>query len=177
MEIAMTTYCEECGACLIEVGARDLQDGCHWLPWLRLTRRADGVSSSHTFDRLKPVFGTEEAALRYAAELGRNLADEGWGLDPAPRDRKPGAWPLQEAVARSCVYRSRKSPLANGCRTATYMFRILAGLLTRAEFAGAMPRQPRIERYLAAAANHAELERRMRESERSAASFAVTFSH
>lgn len=173
----MTTYREKCGACLIEAGARDLQNGCHWQPWLRLTRRADGVSSSHTFDRLKPVFGTEEAALRYAAELGRSLADEGWGLGPAVRSRKPEARPQNQAAARSCAYRSRKSPLAKGRRTATHMVRALAGLLTRTETAGAMALQPHIEMYLAAAADHAELERRMRESERSAPSFEMTFSH
>lgn len=173
----MTTYREEFGACLIEAGARDLQNGCHWQPWLRLTRRADGVSSSHTFDHLKPVFGTEEAALRYAAELGRSLADEGWGLGPAARSRKPEARLLNKAAARYCAYRSRKSPLAQGRRTARYMFRALAGLLARNESAGALPLQPQVEQYLAAAADHAELERRMRESERSAAPIAVTFSH
>jgi len=57
------------------------------------------------------------------------------------------------------------------------MVRALAGLFGRAESAGDLPSQPRIELYLAASANHAELERRMREMERTSASFPVTFSH
>jgi len=173
----MTTYREQRSTCLIEAGAMDLQNGCHWQPWLRLTRGADGVSASNTFDRLKPQFGTEQAALRYAAELGRSLADEGWGLDLAAREQKSAPWPLNQAYARSCASRTRRSPLARGCRTATFMVRALAGLFARAESAGDMPSQPRIELYLAAAANHAELERRMREMERPSASFPVTFSH
>ena len=40
-----------------------------------------------------------------------------------------------------------------------------------------MAPRPQIDLYLAAAANHAEFERRMREMERAAASIAVTFSH
>lgn len=175
--IAMTTYREERGSCLIEAGALDLQNGRHWQPWLRLTRRAGGVSASRTFDGLKPVFGTEQAALRYAAELGRSLADEGSTSGPGSRDRKPATWLLHHAFAQSCAYRGRKSPLVKGCRTATYMVRALAGIFARAEPASDMPRQPHLELYLAAAANHAELERRMREMERSAVSFAVTFSH
>jgi hypothetical protein len=72
----MSAYREERGSCLIEAGALDLHKGSHWQPWLRLTRRVGGVCTSNTVDRLKPVFGTEQAALRYAAELGRNLLDE-----------------------------------------------------------------------------------------------------
>jgi hypothetical protein len=177
MEIAMTTYREERGSCLIEAGALDLDKGSHWQPWIRLTRRVGEVSESRTFDSLKPVFGTEQAALQYAAELGRNLADEGSDLDPASGDRKPAAWPLNQAFARSYAHRFRKKPLAHGCRTATFMVRALAGLFAQAEAAGDMPRRAHLELYLAAAANHADLERRMRETERSAVAFAVTFSH
>lgn len=173
----MTTCREQRGSCLIEAGARDLLEGRHWQPWLRLTRRAGGVSASSTFDRLMPVFGTEQAALHYATELGRNLIDEGSALGPASLDPRPAARPLNQVFARSCTYRLRKSPLAQGCRTATHMVRALAGLFARAESIGDMPRQPHIESYLSAAANHAELERRVREMERSAVSFAVTFSH
>ena len=79
----MTTYREECGSCLIEADALDLQNRSHWKPWLRLTRRAGGVSASHTFDSLKSVFGNEQAALRYAAQLGRTLIGEGSVLAPA----------------------------------------------------------------------------------------------
>jgi hypothetical protein len=62
---------------LIEADALDLQTCTHWKPWLRLTRHSGGVAVSHTFDGLMPVFGTEQAALRYAANLGRMLIDEG----------------------------------------------------------------------------------------------------
>lgn len=109
----MTTYREARGSCLIEAGALNLQYGDHWKPWLRLTRCADGVSASHTFDGLKPVFGTEQAALLYAAELGRSLADEGSVLGQASRNRKPATWPLNQAFARPCAYRSRARTFAS----------------------------------------------------------------
>ena len=131
----MTTCREQRGSCLIEAGARDLQDGRHWQPWLRLTRRARGVSASNTFDRLMPVFGTEQAALRYATELGRNLIDEGSALGPASLDPGPAARPLNQMFAQSCTYRLRKSTLAQGCRTATHMVRALARLFVRAAHA------------------------------------------
>jgi hypothetical protein len=177
MEVTMTTLLEQRGSCLIEAGALDLQNGEHWQPWVRLTRIADGDSVSRTFDGLKPVFGTEEAALRYAAELGRSLADDGSKLDPAARDQKPAQWPLHQPFAQSRTHRSRKPPLAKGCRAATHMVRALAGIFVRSESAGDIRRQPHVELYLAVAANHAELERRVRELERSAVSFSVTFSH
>jgi hypothetical protein len=107
MAMAMRAYREERGSCLIEAGALDLQNGSHWKPCLRLTRRAGGVCASATFDGLKPVFGTEQAALRYAAELGRSLADEASALDPALRHRKPATWPLNQAFAQRCAYRFR----------------------------------------------------------------------
>jgi hypothetical protein len=173
----MTTCREERGAFLIEAGALDLQNGGHWKPWLRLTRRVDGVPASRTFDGLKPVFGTEQAALRYAAELGRSLADEGSALGSESRNRNLATWPLHHAFPWPCANRARETPLAQGCRTAAYMLRALMGVFARAGSAGDMRRQPHLELYLAAAANHAELERRMRKMERSAISFAVTFSH
>lgn len=173
----MTTFLEQRGSCLIEAGALDLQNGEHWQPWVRLTRRADGHCVSRTFDGLKPVFGTEKAALRYAADLGRSLADEGSVLDPPARDQRPAQRPLHPPFARSRYDCSRKSPLAKGCRVATRMVRALAGIIARSESAGDLKREPHIELYLAAAANHADLERRLRELERSAVSFSVTFSH
>jgi hypothetical protein len=103
----MTTHREERGSCLIEAGAVNLHHGSHWQPWLRLSRRAGGVAASRSFDGLKPVFGTEQAALRYAAVLGRSLADEESCLEPASRNRKPEAWPLNQASARPCTYRYR----------------------------------------------------------------------
>lgn len=175
----MTTSREQRGSCLIETGARNLQDGRHWQPWLRLTRRAGGVSTACTFDRLKPVFASAETARAYAAELGRNLADQGWGLDPSPVARKPKSVPgsLAQAYAQSRAYRARKSPLERGCRTARYMARTLAGLFARGPSAIDLAPRSQTELYLAAAAKHAEFERRLREMERSAASIAVTFSH
>jgi hypothetical protein len=177
MEVAMTTLQEQRGICLIEAGARDLQNGEHWQPWVRLTRTAEGESVSQTFDRLKPVFGTEEAALRYAAELGRSLADDGSALDAAARERKPARWPLRQPYAWSRTHRSRKSPLAAGCSAAARMIRALAGIFVRCESARNMARQPRVELCLDEAADHAELERSVSELERSAVSFSVTFSH
>jgi hypothetical protein len=58
-----------------------------------------------------------------------------------------------------------------------FMVLALAGIFARAEYASDMPRQPHIEAYLTAATDHPEFERRMREMERSAVSFAMTFSH
>jgi len=171
----MTTNRQVRGTFLIESGAVELHG--HWKPWLRLTRRVAGVSASRTFDGLKPVFGTEQAALRYAVELGRSLADEGSSLDQPAHKRHAAAWTLHHALTHSCTYRSRKSALARGCGAATYMVRALTGIFARGESAGSMSRPPHLEVYLAAAADHGELERRMRELERSAVSFALTFSH
>jgi hypothetical protein len=103
----MTIYREQRGSCLIEAGALDLHNGNHWQPWLRLTRRTGGVCTSDTFDRLMPVFGTEPAALRYAAELGRSLIDEASAVDPALRSRNPRTWPLNQALGRPGTYRFR----------------------------------------------------------------------
>jgi hypothetical protein len=94
----MTAYREERGSCLIETSALDLQNGSHWQPWLRLTRGAGGASTSATFDRLKPVFGTEQAALRYAAELGRRFVDEALTLRSCIAQPK-----TCEVAAESCV--------------------------------------------------------------------------
>jgi len=173
----MTSYREQRGSCVIEAGALELDNGSHWKPWLKLTQSAGGVTDSRTFDALKPVFGTERAALRYATEVGRSLVDEGSSFGPASRNRKAATWPQNPAGIRSCAYHSRNTPPAKGCRTAVYMLRALAGLCARTESASVMRHQPQLELYLAAAASHADFERRMRETERAAVSFAVTFSH
>jgi hypothetical protein len=73
---------------------------------LRLTGGTGGVGVSRTFDALKPVFGTETAALHYAAELGRSLAGEGYAPGPASCDRKPEPWRLL-VFARLRAHRSR----------------------------------------------------------------------
>jgi hypothetical protein len=119
MEIAMTRHREERGSCLIEAGALDLEHGRHWQPWLRLTHRTNGVCVSRTFDGLKPVFGTEQAALRYAAELGRNLADEEAVPGPAPSRREPATWSVYQAFARLHAYWSG----ARTCAVAHFIFR------------------------------------------------------
>ncbi len=63
------------GAYLIEAAALDI-DGHHWRPWLRLTRAHGQASvSRQTFDRLKPAFGNDHAALEYAMALGQSMAD------------------------------------------------------------------------------------------------------
>jgi hypothetical protein len=87
MSRAMTAYREQRNAYLIEAGAVDLHHGAHWKPWLRLSRCAGGDCASDTFDRLKPVFGAEQVALEYAAELGRSLVDEALARDPGSPDR------------------------------------------------------------------------------------------
>jgi len=99
----MTNHTEQRGSCLIEAGARDLLHGRHWQPWLRLTPRADTGCASRTFDRLKPVFSTKQAALRYATELGRTLAGEGAVPAPASRRQDPATRPLYQAFARLCA--------------------------------------------------------------------------
>src|ERR1700690_1609798 len=104
-EIAMTTFREQRASCLIEAGARDLDAGRHWRPWLRLTRPADGKPATCTLDRLKPVFGNEQSALAYAAELGRHLADEGWGLGRESPDDRAAAMPPNQVSGHSCSQR------------------------------------------------------------------------
>ena len=162
----MTAYREERGSCLIEADALDLENRSHWKPWLRLTRRAGGVSASHTFDGLKPVFGTEQAALRYAAELGRTLIDEESVLAPASRNHKIATRPLNQAFAQSCAYRSRNNPFAKGCRTAACVVRALAGIFARAGSAADMFRQPPFVLNLGAANTHPDLEQFWRHFER-----------
>jgi len=98
----MAALRERRGSCLIEAAARDLDKGGHWQPWLRLTRCAGGDRVDHTFDTLKPLFASEQAALRYASELGRRLADEGSALSPELRHSGPATWTLSHALAGAC---------------------------------------------------------------------------
>jgi hypothetical protein len=126
----MTTHREERGSCLIEADALDLQNGRHWKPWLRLTRNAGGVSASHTFAGLMAVFGTEQAALRYANELGRMLIDEGSAFAPlsdlpstriSPRPQLAGAFKLWLGTVRYALpvrvtAVSRDRPFRTICR-------------------------------------------------------------
>jgi hypothetical protein len=101
MASGMNAYREERGSCLIEASALELRNGSHWQPWLRLTHRGGVASTSATFDRLKPVFGTEQAALRYAAELGRSLVDEAL----APRSC------IAQSKSRDAAAESRVGPV------------------------------------------------------------------
>jgi hypothetical protein len=96
---------------MIEAGALNLHDGSHWQPRLRLTRRPGGIFASDTFHSLKPVFGTEQAALGYAVEPGRSMADEGRVTDPMARNQVPATWPLQHEFAGPCAYRCRARAL------------------------------------------------------------------
>ena len=173
------SYREERGPYLIEAGAVALQDSRQWKPWLKLAllRREDGVFASRAFDGLKPVFGTQGAALRYATELGRSLVDQGSALCPAAEDRKPAKWSMNPVLGQPCGYRLHKDPAKSGYRSATSMIGVLAGIFARTVSAADLCRQQHIELYLGAAANHAELERRIHEIERSAVSFAGIFSH
>lgn len=102
----MTNHREKRGSCLIEARAEDLGQGRHWKPWLRLTSSAGGACASQTYDRLKPVFGSEQAALAYAAELGRSLADEGSTLGRASRNPEIAKWPLNLMFSWLRTYRS-----------------------------------------------------------------------
>ena len=113
MASAMNACREKRGSCLIEAGALDLRNGSHWQPWLRLTHRPGGASTSATFDRLMPVFGSEQAALRYAAELGRSLVDE------ALASRSIAQSKTRDAAAESRVGPAMRISLLRATLTAT----------------------------------------------------------
>ena len=122
----MASYQEQRGAYLIEARAVDLNRGAHWQPWLRLSCDAGRVCTSRRFDALKPVFGTSEAALRYAADLGRSLADEGALLSSRSFPGVSVATPAHLRARRrgEGLWRDR---LLRGCRKA----RRVAGALAR----------------------------------------------
>jgi len=92
----MTNFRDERSSCSIEAGAVDLLSGTHWKPWLKLTHRAGADSTSDTFDCLKPVFGSEQAALQYATGLCRSLADKVSTSNMGMRNRKAASWWLQQ---------------------------------------------------------------------------------
>ena len=170
---------EERGTYLIEAGALDLGQGSHWKPWVKLAllSRADGAFASRTFDGLKPVFGTREAALRYAIELARSLVDEGFPLCPVSDDRKPPKWPMNPALGEARGHRPRKGPASGRFHCATSMIGAFAGILARKASAANICSGRQVELYLSASANHVELERRTHEIERSVVPPAVTISH
>lgn len=128
---------EERGPYMIEAGAQDLGSGSHWKPWLKLAllRRPDGVFASRTFDGLKPVFATQEAALRYATELARGLVDEGSELCPAAGDRKPARWLMSPVPGGRRGCRLADDPATSGLRFAAFPTEGLAGIFARGVFA------------------------------------------
>lgn len=72
----MPTYREQRGEYLIEASAFQLP-GDLWQPRLTMTRVARGsaLAKSQSFPGLTPEFHTAKGAARYAADLGRSLAD------------------------------------------------------------------------------------------------------
>jgi hypothetical protein len=74
----MATHREERGPYLIEAGAFLLPGGNKWQPRLTMTRMACAttLSKSQAFPGLTPLFETSKGAVRYATDLGRNMADE-----------------------------------------------------------------------------------------------------
>ena len=75
--IAMPTYREQRGEYLIEATAFQLP-GQLWQPRLTMTRVAHGaaLAKCQSFPGLTPEFDTAKGAARYAADLGRRLAEE-----------------------------------------------------------------------------------------------------
>jgi len=73
----MPTYREHRGEYLIEASAFRLP-GDLWQPRLTITRVRQGaaLAKSQSFPGLTPEFPTAKDAARYAADLGRSLADE-----------------------------------------------------------------------------------------------------
>jgi len=75
----MASHREERGLYLIEAGAFHLPGGSKWQPRLTMTRLrcATGLSKSQSFPGLTPLFDTAKGAMRFAADLGRSMADQG----------------------------------------------------------------------------------------------------
>ena len=75
----MANHREERGPYLIEAGAFHLPETGQWQPRLTMTRLGSGtgLSKSQAFPGLRPLFDTAKAATRFAAELGRSMADLG----------------------------------------------------------------------------------------------------
>jgi hypothetical protein len=73
----MPTYREQRGEYLIEATAVQLP-GNLWQPRLTMTRLPNGgaLPKSQSFHGLTPEFNTATGAARFAANLGRQLAEE-----------------------------------------------------------------------------------------------------
>ncbi len=75
----MPVYRETRGEYLIEASAAHLPVGNKWQPRLTITRQpaAPALPKSQSFPGLTPLFETAKGAARYAAELGRTMAESG----------------------------------------------------------------------------------------------------
>jgi hypothetical protein len=75
----MAIHREARGQYLIEAGAFHLPGGNKWQPRLTMTRLhcTSGLPKSQAFPGLTPLFDTAKGATRFAADLGRNMADQG----------------------------------------------------------------------------------------------------
>jgi hypothetical protein len=174
---AMTPKREVHGPFLIEAGALDLQDGRHWQPWLRLAPLpgSDKHFVARAFHGLKPVFATEMAAIRYAAELGRRLVDEECTPGAICGDRTAGLKTSNSLFGRASACVARKAALATGARKADSLFTRFGCLFARRAWAIDMHRSRDVGPYPGSAASLAELERHLLAIEKSRLSFAVTF--
>ncbi|HEY8067868.1 MAG TPA: hypothetical protein VIF38_03170 [Burkholderiales bacterium] len=72
----MAVHREQRGQYLIEASAFHLPDNM-WQPRLTMTRMPQGKELARTqgFPGLSPAFETAKAAIGFAADLGRSLAD------------------------------------------------------------------------------------------------------
>jgi hypothetical protein len=75
--IRMAIYRTQHGEYLIEASAFHLPGGL-WQPRLMMTRlaRVSVLAKSQSFPGLSPAFNTAKGAARFAADLGRRLAEE-----------------------------------------------------------------------------------------------------
>ncbi|OFZ72205.1 MAG: hypothetical protein A2W04_06655 [Betaproteobacteria bacterium RBG_16_64_9] len=76
---SMPVYRETRGDYLIEASAAHLEVGGKWQPRLTMTRQSSAamLPKSQSFPGLTPLFETAKGAARYAADLGRTMADHG----------------------------------------------------------------------------------------------------
>jgi hypothetical protein len=175
----MTPKREAYGPFLIEAGAMDLQDGRHWQPWLRLAPLPGSEQPfvARAFHGLKPVFATETAAIRYAAELGRRLVDEECAPGAICGDRTAGSKTSNSVFDRAGAGVARDAALATGARKADSPLARFGCLFARRASAIDMHRSRDAGAYPGSAASLAESERHLRAIEKSRLLFAVTFPH
>lgn len=75
----MPVYREIRGQYTIEATAAHVDVGNKWQPRLTMTRQpaADALPKSQSFPGLTPLFETAKGAARYAADMGREMVDNG----------------------------------------------------------------------------------------------------